>query len=115
MKVVGQGKVHANILRKDASGQLETQVAGFTKLTSSNQNDLYGAYVAVSESITAYVRYEYFVLIIHLLFWMNWFRLQEGESLHLGMGRDRSDNNIAAVKSGLPQSVHFTVQRLAWK
>ena len=40
-------------------------------------------------------------------------RLQEGESLHLGMGRDRSDNNIAAVKSGLPQSVHFTVQRIA--
>ena len=45
---------------------------------------------------------------------MQMFRLQEGESLHLGMGRDRSDNNIAAVKSGLPQSVHFTVQRIEW-
>ena len=56
MKVVGQGKVHANILKKDLSGQLDTQVAGFTKLTSTNQNDLYGAYVAVSESITSYVR-----------------------------------------------------------
>lgn len=30
----------------------------------------------------------------------------------LGMGRDKSDNNIAAVKSGFPQSIHFTVQKL---
>ena len=57
MKVVGDGKVHANILKKNSDGKLETQVAGFTKLSSSQDNDLYGAYLAVSESITSYVRY----------------------------------------------------------
>lgn len=39
-------------------------------------------------------------------------RLQAGESLYLGMGRDKADNSIAAVKSGFSQSVHFTVQKL---
>ena len=57
MKVVGDGKVHANILKKNSTGSLETQVAGFTKLSSETENELYGAYLAVSESITSYVRY----------------------------------------------------------
>ena len=39
-------------------------------------------------------------------------RLKAGESLYLGMGRDKADNSIAAVKSGFSQSVHFTVQKL---
>ena len=56
MKVVGEGKVHANILKKNITGNLETQVAGFTKLSSETENELYGAYLAVSESITSYVR-----------------------------------------------------------
>ena len=56
MKVVGSGKVHANILRRSSSGKLETQVAGFTKLSSGNKNDLYGALLSVSESITAYIK-----------------------------------------------------------
>ena len=57
MKVVGEGKVHANILKKNSTGNLETQVAGFTKLSSETKNELHGAYLAVSESITSYVRY----------------------------------------------------------
>ena len=57
MKVVGEGKVHANILKKNSTGNLETQVAGFTKLSSETENELHGAYLAVSESITSYVRY----------------------------------------------------------
>ena len=56
MKVVGSGKVHANILRRSSTGKLETQVAGFTKLSSGNKNDLYGALLSVSESITAYIK-----------------------------------------------------------
>ena len=56
MKVVGESKVHANILKKNLAGNLETQVAGFTKLSSDTKNELYGAYLAVSESITSYVR-----------------------------------------------------------
>ena len=57
MKVSGEGKVHANILKKNSTGNLETQVAGFTKLSSETKNELHGAYLAVSESITSYVRY----------------------------------------------------------
>ena len=109
MKVVGDGKVHANILKKNSDGKLETQVAGFTKLSSSQDNDLYGAYLAVSESITSYVRY---CQNIHKPNVYDGCRLKAGESLYLGMGRDKADNSIAAVKSGFSQSVHFTVQKL---
>ena len=32
---------------------------------------------------------------------------------YLGMGRDSSDNNIAGVKSGVDQAIHFNVQRIS--
>ena len=57
MKVVGEGKVHANILKKSSNGKLETQVAGFVRYSSQISNDLYGALLASSQSITAYTRY----------------------------------------------------------
>ena len=56
MKVSGEGKVHANILRRSLSGYLNTEVAGFAKLGTDIRNDLYGALLSVSESITSYVR-----------------------------------------------------------
>ena len=58
MKVSGEGKVHANILRRNLSGYLTTEVAGVAKLASSISDDLYGALLSVSESITSYVRSE---------------------------------------------------------
>ena len=69
MKVVGESKVHANILKKNLAGNLETQVAGFTKLSSDTKNELYGAYLAVSESITSYVRYP---VIKENIIWLHW-------------------------------------------
>ena len=59
LKVSGEGKVHANILRRNLTGHLSTEVAGFAKLTSIIKNDLHGALLSVSESITSYVRLEF--------------------------------------------------------
>ena len=56
LKVSGEGKVHANILRRNLSGYLNTEVAGFAKLGSEIRNELHGALLSVSESITSYVR-----------------------------------------------------------
>ena len=95
MKVEGAGKVHANILKKTVEGKFKTQVAGFTKMSSQNHNDLYGALLASSECMTAYVS------------------MMTGESLHLGMGRDKTVNNIAAVKAGVSQAVHFSVEKIS--
>ena len=57
MKVQGQSKVHANILKRNMKGKLKTQVAGFAKLTSSGlESAMFGAELAVSEAITSYSR-----------------------------------------------------------
>merc|ERR1712029_1185586 len=77
LKVSGEGKVHANILRRNSSGYLNTEVAGFAKLTSPVTDSLHGALLAVSESITSYVS------------------LLAGEALCLGSGRDSQENSIA--------------------
>ena len=72
MKVSGEGKVHANILRRNLSGYLTTEVAGFAKLASSISDDLYGALLSVSESITSYVRSEVkkYKIPVELLSWL---------------------------------------------
>jgi len=64
-------------------------------MSSQNHNDLYGALLASSECITAYVS------------------MMTGENLHLGMGRDKTVNNIAAVKTGVSQAVHFSVEKIS--
>ena len=58
MKVQGQSKVHANILKRNKEGKLKTQVAGFAKLTSGGlESDMFGAQVSASEVISSYTRY----------------------------------------------------------
>ena len=94
LKVSGEGKVHANILRRNSSGYLNTEVAGFAKLTSRVTDSLHGALLAVSESITSYVS------------------LLAGEALCLGSGRNSQENSIAGLTSQPEQAVHFTVQKL---
>ena len=109
MKVQGQSKVHANILKRNMKGKLKTQVAGFAKLTSGGlKSDLFGAQLAVSETITSYSR-----SLQHntasspsKLFYS---RLSAGEELCLGMGRDSEDNSIGGVRSGGREALHFTV------
>ena len=96
MKVQGQSKVHANILKRNMKGKLKTQVAGFAKLTSGGlESAMFGAELAVSEAITSYSR------------------LAAGEELCLGMGRDKDENSIGGVKSGGREALHFTVQLIS--
>ena len=57
MKVQGQSKVHANILKRNMKGKLKTQVAGFAKLTGGgSESAMFGAQLAVSEVISSYTR-----------------------------------------------------------
>merc|ERR1719154_42641 len=96
MKVQGQSKVHANILKRNLAGKLKTQVAGFAKMTSGRaESDMFGTQLVVSEVISSYTR------------------LLAGEELCLGMGRESEENTIGGVTSGARQALHFTVQLIS--
>ena len=107
-QVVGEGKVHANLLVRDLqSGLLTTQVsqcsqlfpalhwpqvAGFAKLAGQAEQE---TQLSTSQLISAYAV------------------LEAGDQLVVGQGRDSSHNSIGGIRSGARHTLHFTVQLLS--